>query len=169
MVMKPRMIESLVAAVLVTAVAIVAAPQARPQGPTASAPQASSSIIGSVVDAMLTPIAGARVVLERQGRTAMTATTDAAGIFRFERVSPGDYRVRASHDGFTALVRDVTVPAGSASVRLPLVLVRPSDRLGGAGQSNVQMDGISPTASGGRAGALGAPTPVPPRCRNPST
>jgi Ca-activated chloride channel family protein len=130
--MKTRMIGSLVAAVFVTAVAIFAAPQARPQAPGASAPQASSTIIGSVVDATLTPVAGVRIVLEREGRATMTATTDAAGTFRFARVTPGDYRVRASHDGFTALVRDVTVPADSASVRLPLVLVRPSDRLGGA-------------------------------------
>ena len=42
-------------------------------------------------------------------------------------IAPGAYRVRAQKAGFTALVRDVRVPTGAETLRLPLVLVRPGD------------------------------------------
>lgn len=147
------------AAAIVTSAAIVAAPRTRAQTPGARV-QAQASVIGSVVDAMLTPVAGARVTLERAGRSVNSTMTDAAGLFRFERVAPGSYRVRTSHQGFTENVRELTVPAGSSSVRLPLVLVRPSDRLGDAEEPNLLMDGISAIRSGGRiGGAAAAPPP----------
>jgi Ca-activated chloride channel family protein len=136
-------------AALLTA-AVFAAPQATPRAAAGSStPQGTVTIVGSVVNERLSPIAGALVVLERNGRSLMTATTDAAGVFRFERVTAGDYRARASHDGFAPLARNFTVPAGPVSVRLPLVLTSQSANPGGAGQSNFTLDGSSSVAPSG--------------------
>ncbi len=159
--MKLRMIASLVAGALFTAAALFASPQARRQEPVASISQASTAIIGSVVDATLTPIGGVRVMLERDGQPARSETTTAAGTFRFERVVAGTYRLHASHTGYADLVRDVRVPAGAASIRLPIVLEQPSERLGGRGQSNMQMDGISALPPAGRSGGVMPPMPPP--------
>src|SRR6185295_4495928 len=126
---------------IATASVCVAAMFAAPQTPTAAgaAQRASGTItvIGSIVDVNLVPVPGARVALERTGEVAMNATTGTDGQFRFEHVAAGPHRVRVSHNGFVELVRDVAVPSGAATVRLPLVLLRPSDRIGGSGQNNI--------------------------------
>ncbi|MEO8483644.1 MAG: von Willebrand factor type A domain-containing protein [Acidobacteriota bacterium] len=146
----------------IATVAAMAATGATPRldFPTPAAPvdtQASTTIIGSVVDVNLAPVTGARVVLERAGRAVMTTTSDAGGQFRLERVAPGACRVRVSLAGFNALVRDLTVPSGASSVRLPLVLVRPSDR---ARDESAGL--MNPDAKAGRAGGAGMAVPPPP-------
>jgi Ca-activated chloride channel family protein len=57
---------------------------------------------------------------------AKTAT-DAEGKYRFADIAPGDYRIRAEHTGFPTVSRDFTVPAGVATIQLPIVLTRAQD------------------------------------------
>jgi len=102
-----------------------------PSGQSQTAPPgpAGVTITGSVVDAALTPLANVAVTLEQSGQTTAKTTTDAAGTFRFAKVVPGDYRVRAERAGFPVLTRDVRVPSSATVVQLPLILVRPGDTL----------------------------------------
>src|SRR5262245_1969412 len=102
--------------------------QVRPLG---QAPPAAArvTIVGSVVDGTLTPVAGATVLLEQNGRTSAQSTTDAAGKFRFADIAAGAYRVRATKPGFTAFSRDIQVPAGVQTLQLPIVMTRPEDAI----------------------------------------
>jgi Ca-activated chloride channel family protein len=80
------------------------------------------TVDGSVVDRELKPLPGVSVTLERSGGTAVKQVTDSSGAFRFEKVVPGEYRVRAELAGFTTVDRQVTIRATPATVRLPLVM-----------------------------------------------
>ena len=124
------------------------------------AQQATSTvtIVGSIVDAHLDAVAGATVTLDRGGRTTASSVSDADGAFRFTKVTPGSYTVGASHAGYLTTTRPLRVATGVTTLHLPLVLMRPGDaspsadsaapetRLGGAGQNNVPMDGVSPAS-----------------------
>ena len=112
------------------------------------------TIVGSVVDAALAPIAGVAITLERGGRVEAKTTTDAAGIFRFAAVAPGNYRVRAEHSGFPAFARDLRVPSGVTAVQLPIVLARARDDLPAA-KTETQASGSTVT------GAAPAPSAQP--------
>ena len=133
----------------------------------AAAQPAGVTITGSVVDAALSPIAGATVTLEQDGRVQARTTTDASGAFRFAGVAPGNYRVRAEHTGFPAFGRDVRVPNGVTAIQLPIVLARAADEVSAAKtlDEQVTVSGASPAlspaapnvgASSGRAGGQGA-------------
>jgi Ca-activated chloride channel family protein len=102
-----------------------------PGGPAVSAmtAQAGATIAGSVVDAALNPLAGVAVTLERGERVEARTTSGADGRFRFAAVSAGDYRVRAALTGFSAFSKDLRVPAGVASLQLPIVMARPGEKL----------------------------------------
>lgn len=96
----------------------------------AGAPQsARATIVGSVVDAQLTPLENVAITLEHAGRPEANTATDAEGKFRFAGVAPGSYRIRAEHRNFPAFVRDLKVPAGVQTIQLPIVLTRPQDKL----------------------------------------
>jgi Ca-activated chloride channel family protein len=116
------------------------------------------AITGSVVDAALNPIADVAVTLERGGRVQAKTTTDAAGIFRFAAVAPGDYRVRAEHSGFPAFARDLRVPSGVTAVQLPIVLTRADENLP-ASKTETQAIGLPAAAPTGTS----APPATPPR------
>ena len=65
--------------------------------------QDTASVRGVVTDdATKQPIAGAAVVLMRPEGTAGAAVawTDARGLFVFEKVQPGSYRLHAEHDAY---------------------------------------------------------------------
>ncbi len=79
-------------------------------------------ISGTVVDGGLSPLAGVSITLERQALVVSRATSDADGQFVFRNVAPGDYRVRATHKNLPALARDLRVPAGVTTLKLPLVM-----------------------------------------------
>src|SRR5471032_1376277 len=93
------------------------------------AAQSRVTIVGSVVDASLSPLSGVAIALERGGRVEAKTTTDDRGAFRFADVAAGDYRVRAEHAGFPPLLRDLHVPTGVTNLRLPIVLARAEDAL----------------------------------------
>ncbi len=70
---------------------------------------------GQVVDAGGGAIAGATVELTRPAVPARTATSDAAGRFRFRSVAPGQYELTITHSRFAALTQTVMVPADATS------------------------------------------------------
>jgi Ca-activated chloride channel family protein len=126
--MEPIMkIRSRVAAVVALSAWALTAVSAVGRGSTAQTSSSSVTIIGSVVDASLTPVPSASVALERGVGTVASTVTGTEGAFRFAGVVPGAYRVRVQKSGFTALVKEVRVPTGAETLRLPLVLVSPGD------------------------------------------
>lgn len=75
---------------------------------TAHIAVAAVTITGSVVDETGNPVAGARVTAEPSDTTPAAATSDAAGIFRFNVPAPGDYQLRVAREGFFLLTNKVT-------------------------------------------------------------
>src|SRR5262249_50408602 len=65
---------------------------------------------------------GAAVLLAASGAATGTqqATTDQGGMFRFERIAPGEYDIRTEFPGFTAKVTHVRVGTRAPS---PLTIV----------------------------------------------
>ncbi len=103
---------------------------AQPAGQSGAGSQnTGTTIIGSVVDASLAPLAGVAVTLERDGRVQAKTSSAADGAFRFANVAAGAYRIKAEHAGFPPFERELRVPAGAAAVRMPIVLARPTDKL----------------------------------------
>jgi Ca-activated chloride channel family protein len=98
-----------------------------PQSAAVSLPTQSTGVLitGTVVDGALSPLAGVSITLNRQGTVIARTTSDAGGRFRFERVVPGDYEVKATHTSAPALVRAVRIGAGAKAVNLPLVMGPP--------------------------------------------
>ena len=116
--------------------------------------QARVTIVGSVVNAALTPLAGATVTLEQNGRAVAKATTDAKGAFRLTGIAPGDYQVRTELAGFPATTRSLRVPAGPKSMTLPIVLSRREDA--------IQESKVTDQANRQPAGQLGQAMATPP-------
>jgi Carboxypeptidase regulatory-like domain len=69
---------------------------------------AAVTITGSVVDETGNPVAGARVTAEAPDTTSAAATTDAAGVFRFDLAAAGDYQLRVAREGFFLLTNKTT-------------------------------------------------------------
>ena len=134
-----------------------------PSGQSAGVPARSAgvSIIGSVVDGALSPLAGVIVSLERGGRVEAKTTTGADGAFRFASVAPGDYRVRAERAGFPVFTRDLRVPAGARSVQLPIVLARAGDTLPEAKAEPAPVGTRAPAGSTTPTPIASAPPPPP--------
>jgi Ca-activated chloride channel family protein len=117
-----------------------------------TATQSRTTIVGTVVNASLTPLVGAVVTLEQGTRVVAKATTDAKGAFRFTGINAGEYTVHTTHAGFPTATRTLKVPAGAASLTLPIVLSKPGDALQ---ESSKVQDGVAtalpppPTSAGG--------------------
>jgi len=125
---------------------------------TAQVAQGKATIIGSVVDGSLNPLAGVTVIIERAGQQVAKAVTGADGKFRFADLTAGDYQVRAERTGLPAFTRAFHVPAGATSLQLPIVLARPEEK---------NADEIQRTGQQGQRGAGGVAqtppaVPVPP-------
>jgi len=105
--------------------------QAGPSGQSNPTPSQSIrvTIVGSVVDASLSPLAGAKVSLERAGRLEATTTSDKDGKFQFADVLSGALRVRAELTGYPSFSKDIQVPSGAGTIRLPIVLARPGEEM----------------------------------------
>jgi hypothetical protein len=79
-----------------------------------SAQTPAPAVAGVVVDQTGGVLVGARVeLLTSSDSLAQTIVTDSTGAFKFERVAPGTYNVRATLDGFRATAVRVTVGASS--------------------------------------------------------
>jgi Ca-activated chloride channel family protein len=137
-----------------SAVALVLAFQTFPA--TQALPVATTTINGSVVDARLTPIAGAAVALELGGRVVSQTTSDKDGKFTIRGVKPGDYSVRATHSGYPFFSRSLKVTGTAATMQLPIVLTKPEDLRAEASNATQNRVAIGmPTVS-----ALPAPPPA---------
>ena len=83
-----------------------------------------AEVAGRVVDAEGSPVAGAEVGLLPAGQrwSRVQATTGADGTFRFEGVESGEYRVRASKEGYATSesepLRVAAAPVGGLELRL---------------------------------------------------
>ena len=126
-----------------------------PRGAAVSLPAQSGGvqITGTVVDGSLAPLAGVVITLNRQGATIARTMSDVAGRFRFERVVPGDYEVKATHASAPTLVRTVRIGANSTTVQLPLVMALPVKA------SDATAEHV---ATANRTAAMPAPAAAPP-------
>jgi uncharacterized surface anchored protein len=79
-----------------------------------------TSVTGTVTDADASAIPGVEVTLAGAG-VSQRSVTDPKGRYRFARVPPGKYVVRAELSGYDAVERSVQVAPGSA-LNLDLVL-----------------------------------------------
>ena len=70
------------------------------------------SVSGSVADGAGRPLAGAAVVLEREGQPRYGAATGGDGTFELASVRPGTYQLTASYVGYEDATRDVGVEIG---------------------------------------------------------
>ena len=138
---------------------------AQPRGQTggAAAQNSGTTILGSVVDAALSPLAGVAVTLERDGRVHARTSTAADGSFRFANVAAGTYRIKAEQAGFPVVERELQVTAGAAAVRMPIVMARPGEKLDAVAdreEANRTRTQPSPTAPPpAQAGAAAPPLP----------
>jgi vitamin B12 transporter len=83
-----------------------------------------ATITGAVVDPLGASIAGAAVVLVRDGDEAGRATTDERGSFRFTDVPPGRYQVRVRAPGFETRTTDAVFvgPGARSTVDVSLAI-----------------------------------------------
>lgn len=72
-------------------------------------------------------------VVASVGTSAVTATTNANGVYEFDGLSPGDYQLRAGKEGYTSLeIAKVTVTAGATTAQdLTLSAVKQHGQLSG--------------------------------------
>jgi Carboxypeptidase regulatory-like domain len=83
--------------------------------------QTTASINGFVFDQNEAALPKARVTLAN-GERKQTATTDANGAFRFEKLAAGDYEIKVEREGFQAVTTPVNL---GARVLAPLRIVLP--------------------------------------------
>ncbi len=87
--------------------------------PGALAQVAGGNITGTVADQQGGVLPGVTVTLQGVDITRSTVT-DEAGVFRFLNLAPGSYRVTASLQGFTTIVREGVVVTVGSNVDLPV-------------------------------------------------
>jgi len=90
-----------------------------PAAPRRVAPSTATLEV-KVVDRSGRPISDAHVIV--QGPTARDETADKSGTVTLKPMTPGTYRVRAEHDGFLALEKEVTLRAAAAPTQAILSL-----------------------------------------------
>lgn len=96
---------------------------------TASATQADSSISGRVTDQTGASIAAATIELLGSAVATRSATTDDEGLYRFEGLPSGEYRVRVTAPGFAAEERQLGITrggSGTADFRLSVQTLQES-------------------------------------------
>ena len=74
-------------------------------------------------------VPGATVILSSGANRLSTATTDAAGVYRFSGLAPGSYELSVMMRGFETAVRNVTLGPATAPVDVMLSVGRVSTTL----------------------------------------
>jgi hypothetical protein len=82
---------------------------------------AGGNISGTIQDSQGGVLPGATVTLQGTDITRTTVTDD-AGVYRFLNLAPGSYRLTATLQGFTTIVRDGVVVTVGSNVDLPFDL-----------------------------------------------
>jgi Ca-activated chloride channel family protein len=127
-------------------------------------------VAGVVIDSAGSPIAGATVELRRDTRIERTATTDAGGSFRFERVAAGTYELRVRLAGFSMVSRSISVgSAALPALRITLAAAAANETVAVTGetppppaspvQSKALADARYPQAAGLAGGFIGHQQP----------
>ncbi len=81
---------------------------------TANDQTSETNLTGTVKDASGMAVPFAKVTAQNQATGSTTdAQTNAAGVFRFSNLIPGEYEVTASAEGFSAQTSKVTIAAGA--------------------------------------------------------
>lgn len=76
--------------------------------------QDNFTLSGSVTDPNGEPIAGARVTVQGKfGGAEVQIITDASGAFRFENLPAGDYKIKVAANGFSSVLREVSLKNGA--------------------------------------------------------
>jgi Ca-activated chloride channel family protein len=163
-----------VAAVGLLVCALLAVAASGQSGALVTPPQAVAVIEGTVLDTGKGLIPGAQVTLEQDTKVIATTITNASGQFRFDKVQPGKYTVKAALSGFKTTVTTLAAAAGQVH-RLALTLEigamgetvtvqerteilqaqTAASRISALPQSmvNVTLDGVSAVGAAGRGGA----------------
>jgi hypothetical protein len=89
-----------------------AKPQPQPQPRRAAAP-ATATLQVRVTDRSGTPLEGAAVTVE--GPSARNGDAGADGLVGFRTMTAGTYRIRAAHDAFITLEKELAIRNGTAS------------------------------------------------------
>jgi Carboxypeptidase regulatory-like domain/TonB dependent receptor-like, beta-barrel len=89
---------------------------------TVEAQTKSAEISGEVRDQRGDLIAGAQVSLTGAANSMRNVASDARGHFRFDGLTPGDYMLKVTAQGFAAREEMVTLKSASASRRLTITL-----------------------------------------------
>jgi len=91
---------------------------------TTPLPQAPTVIVeGTVFHPNRTPLPGVAVTIERSGQAVAWSVTDARGQFRFDKLVPGQYRLKAVLRGFKTMLAPLALQPGAASVTVPITMV----------------------------------------------
>jgi Carboxypeptidase regulatory-like domain/TonB dependent receptor len=108
---------------------------------TVQAQQGSSSALnGTVMDRQGAVISGATVVAIQAGTNIKTTTvTTGEGIYSFSALSPGSYRLTATHEGFgTVVMPDVTLRVGQMlTVNMTLDVAQGTEKVVVSGDSDL--------------------------------
>lgn len=72
--------------------------------------QTASSLTGRVLDQNAATLTTARVTLQRVGESRkQTVTTDANGVFHFDKLATGEYEINVEHEGFQRATMSVSL------------------------------------------------------------
>jgi hypothetical protein len=105
----------------VSLLAVLASITSTPASAQTPSPVAVAGIVQDQTGAVLT--AATVDLVNASGAVVQTTATDAAGLFRFERVAPGQYELRARYEGFKSATAKLRVGTrGPSSQKLVLGL-----------------------------------------------
>jgi hypothetical protein len=90
-----------------------------------------ATLSGTVNDVSGAAVPGAKISVKNLDGSSVTGTqADSAGRFRLIRLTPGDYEVTATADGFSAAAAQVTLNPGAAQTLNLVMAARPAFRPG---------------------------------------
>jgi outer membrane receptor protein involved in Fe transport len=94
--------------------------------PIASLPATETAVSGRILDVNGGfAVGGAKLELQKNGKTVATSTTSSQGTFRFDDVAPGDYSILITAPGYqTTRAPDIIVTPGAGEVSFQTAIQR---------------------------------------------